>query len=272
MLIIGVVAAVVVLLIAAVAASLGGNTKATDKNNGSSDNTASNSQLAMTVSRIRGHHSADMMDQAADGNIIVMAYANITNNGATSTLVSALYLTLTCSDGKNYTTSWKGDTFTALRLDHAKSTAIYCAFEIPVGVTPTSLKFDDHTDSIIVPVTSSIIDLSYPQFAEISRVTHTDPLVYSPYILPAAGNKYVQVTLILKNDLATTLTLYGSYFKLETSDGQTHDITYSVSPMMPDDMQSGASAIIQVNFEVSQSSTPTKLLYDDYVNTVTVNL
>lgn len=292
-LIIVVIVVVIVLLITAVALAGGGNTKAnnsgsvntdndgstTPTNNGNTDTTDttstatnSNSQITMSVSDVQAHHSTDMFDQAADGNILVIVYANITNNGVLPMYVSPLDFFLICSDGNSYSYSWKLDSFSSAELDHGKSMAIYCAFEIPQGITPKTLKYDDSTDSISVAISSSIIDLTYPQYVSITGASYAVVDSGNPYLTPSAGNEFVQVTMTFKSNMPTTLTMSTYDFTLETSDGQTHHITYYVDPVIPDGLQYGASTTLKLTFEVSQSSMPTKLVYDDAVNNIIIDL
>jgi hypothetical protein len=273
------VIAVVVIVIVAAAAALAGNKSSTNNsnnsganNNNANSNTATNSQIGMTVSSLRGYHSQEMYVQASEGNILVMVYANITNKGVMLMYVSPVYLTLKCSDGNSYSWSYKGDYFASKYLGSGESMAIYCTFEIPANVIPTTLRFDDSVDSINVAISTNIIDLTIHQYVTITNVSVSDTTSGNQFITPDAGNKFVKVTLTLKNELSSELTLYTSYFKLYTSDGLTHDVTYLVDYTVPDGLQPGASATIVVAFEISQSTTPTKLLYNDYINSLTIQL
>lgn len=272
LLIVAVIAVVAIVLIAAAAALSGGSTKATDNNNTNTntDNTASNSQLAMSVSNIQAYHPTTLYAQADAGNILVYVYGNITNKGAMSMYVSPLSFYLIGSDGVSYTYTWLLDSFTSAYLDHDKSMAFYCGFEIPAGVTPKTIKYDDKTDSISVSVTSAIMDLNYPQYVDITDATFATVTSDNPYITPDAGNEFVQVTMTFKSKMPSSLTMNPFYFTLETSDGQTHDVTYSIDPVVPDGLQPGASATIKLTYEISESAHPTKLMYDDFINRVTV--
>lgn len=276
LLIVAVIVIIVIVVIAAAAAAMGGSNTSTNNsnnnNNSNNSNTATNTQLTMTVSNIKGYHPQTQYVQADDGNILVMVYANLTNNGAMTMYVSPIYLDLTCSDGNKYSWSYKGDYSTSDYLAHGRTMALYCAFEIPEGVTPTVLKYDDSTDSIGVAISSSIVDLKIHQYATITSVSVSDASSGNIYITPDAGNKYVNVTLTLTNQMSSKLTLSPYYFTLETADGQTHDFTYDVNYVVPDGLQSGASSTIIVAFEISQSTTTTKLVYDDNINKLTVSL
>jgi hypothetical protein len=95
---------------------------------------------------------------------------------------------------------------------------------------------------------------------------------------PKAGNKYVvfdvTVTNLNKDDFGI-----GSptYFKLTTSDGTAYSYS-SASYYTSKEIElvahsaKGEKVTGQVAFEIPQSATPAKLVYNDYLNQVTTNL
>lgn len=270
------IVAILLIVVVAIAAALsGGDTAAKDDGDKSDtlpDNTAANSKLAMSVSNIKAHHPTESIRQAADGNILIYVYGNITNKGIWSMFVSSLDFSLIGSDGIAYTYTVKLDSFTSASLAKGKSMAYYCGFEIPSGVTPKTIKFENGDSSISVNVKDSIIDLTYPQYVEISGISYETVESGNPYLVPDPGNRFVQVSMTLQSKMPKSLDLNPLYFTLETSDGLSHDYSYAITPVIPDGIQPGASTIIKVTFEISESAEPTKLIYDDHVNYLTMEI
>ncbi len=276
LLIVAVIAVVAIVIIAAAVVMTNGNKASPNGTNGGSSNNdvnaATNTQLTLAVSSIKGYHSQTAYLQPKAGNMMVMVYANLTNNGAMSMYVSPVYMDLVCSDGITYSWSYTGDHSASDYLKHGNTMSIYCPFEIPKGVTPTTLKYDDNVDSISVTISSGIMDLTMPQYATITGVSVSDASPSSEYSTPDAGNKFVKVTLTLTNMLSSKLTLSPYYFTMETADGQTHDLSYEVDYTVPDGLQGGASSTVTIGYEISQSTTPTKLFFDDNIDNLVVTL
>jgi hypothetical protein len=272
LLIIAVIAVVAIVIIAIAAIALAGNNSGSsnDNNDNNSNGTNSNDQLAMTVSSVKGYHSTSMISQPVAGNYLVIAYANITNKGVMTMVISPIYMKMVGSNDVEYSYSYDVDTFMPDSLASDRTMAIYCGFELPKGVTPKTLKYDDSTDKISVTIPSSVMDLTVPEFVKITLVGATNPAT-GPY--PAdAGNKYVTVTVEFTNLQSTEVTLNPLYFTLKTADGLTHDTDFAISPTVPDGLQGGANATMSVSYQVASGTTLTELVYDDYVSVITVAL
>ncbi len=266
--IIAVIAVVAVVVIAAIALALGGGgSKA-----GGDGITNSNSHLTMTVNSAKGFLSTEPYAQADEGNILVMVYANLTNRDSTPKWISPFYLKLTCSDDIDYETSMLIDTFDSTELSRNEKMDMYAAFEIPEGVTPKALTYDDGTNSITVDLPSGFADLTLPVYVNVEIVSITD--ADSGYITfqPDEGNKFVNVTVKLTNLMGKLLDTEVYHYKLATADGQVHNPTYKVTPSITDGLQPGAQATLVIPFEISLDTTPTQLLYNDYISRVNVTV
>jgi hypothetical protein len=269
-LIIAVVAVVAIVIIAAVALALSGGSSGDTNNNNNSNGSNSNSQLAMTISGVNGYRSDNMFMQPDEGNYFVIAYANLTNKGASTMYVSPISVTMIGSDGKSYEYTWMVDSFDSGNLSPDHTAPIWCGFELPKGVTPATLKYDDDIDNISVNIPSSLMNLTVQEFMKITLVSVTDPATGS---FPAdPGNKYVTVTIEVTNLRSVELTLNPLYFTLMTTDGLTHDPSYAISPTVPDGLQGGAKATMSVSFEVASGTSPNALVFDDGVSVITINL
>lgn len=95
---------------------------------------------------------------------------------------------------------------------------------------------------------------------------------------PKAGYKYVvydvTVTNLNKDDFAIGSPIY---FKLSTNDGTAYSYSsasyYTTKEIeLVSHTNAGEKVTGQVAFEIPQSATPTKLVYNDYTNQVTTNL
>jgi hypothetical protein len=266
--IIAVIAVVAVVAIAAIALALGGGgSKA-----GDDGITNSNSHLSMTVNSANGYLSTEPYAQADEGNLLVMIYANLTNRDSTSKWISPFYLKLTCSDDIAYETSMMVDTFDSTQLSKNEKMDMYAAFEIPEGVTPKALTYDDGTNSITVDLPSGFADLTLPVYVNLEVVSITD--ADSGYISfqPEEGNKFVNVTVKLTNLMGKLLDTEIYHFKLATADGQVHNPTIWVNPIIPDGLQPGAQATMVIPFEISVDTTPTQLQYNNFMSRTNVNI
>jgi hypothetical protein len=266
--IVAVIAVVAVVAIAAIALALGGGgSKAGDEGI-----TASNSNLSLTVNSAKGFLSTEPYAQADDGNILVMVYANLTNKDSTSKWITSFYLKLTGSDNIDYEASMLVDSSDSTELSRNEKMDMYAAFEIPEGVTPKALTYDDGTDSITVNLPSGFVDLTLPVYVNVEIVSITD--ADSGYVTfqPEEGNKFVNVTVKLTNLMGTVLDTEVYHYKLATADGQVHNPTYWVTPIITDGLQPGAQATLVIPFEISLDTTPTQLLYDDYISRATVTV
>jgi len=89
---------------------------------------------------------------------------------------------------------------------------------------------------------------------------------------PDEGNKFVNVTVKLTNLMGKLLDTEVYHYKLATADGQVHNPTYKVTPSITDGLQPGAQATLVIPFEISLDTTPTQLLYNDYISRVNVTV
>ena len=262
--VIAIVAIVIVAMIAVVAlygTGFGGNTS--DNNDGESNNDIVNTDrpVGMVISSVRGYASTNSFSQPNEGNIFMKIAFNITNNAGTEINLNPNYFSILGSDGATYQYSWYVDYTMPDGLANKATTAIVLGFEIPKGMSPASLKFDDYYREKSVSVPSSAIDLTVPEIVHIEVVS----MNYSSgegYYHPDDGNKYVVFEVKFTNKMDITIDRYRLYFDLLTSDGISHELEYGFYYGLPDGIQAGATVNYTFSFEIAESSSPTKLIYD----------
>jgi hypothetical protein len=81
--------------------------------------------------------------------------------------------------------------------------------------------------------------------------------------LPAdPGNRYVQVTVAFSNEAGGDVALEPSDFQLLGDDGSYYDYSEYATAAMPSVVTDGGSATLTLGFEVPETVTPVKLVYN----------
>lgn len=110
------------------------------------------------------------------------------------------------------------------------------------------------------------IDMTVTSSATVSASDYT--------IAPAAGDKYVQITVHMKNNGDLPLVASSVFFKLEVSGSSTD---YVPTPYVTSDtdsltLQTGASGSFTVSFEVPSGATPDKITYNGIFGSAEANI
>jgi len=209
------------------------------------------------------------------GNWFIRVDLTITNGAGSEISLSPYDFELVGSDGLTYSYSWKTDNSMADGVSPGLTAPITIGFEVPNGVTAVTLKYSPLQDEYASSCSLSgvwVNDVVYPTHV-VTLGTPSYQVVSSSnsYVYPDDGNKFVQVSVKVTNVGTVTLSLNPYYFKLSTLDGLEHDYTWRLDYDIPDGLQVGASYTINICYEISETSTPTSLKFDNYSDVVVVN-
>ena len=261
-----VVIAIVVIAAIAVAAMSGAKT------NGDSNGSIFGS-VTITPTSSRPYYMVNPYLQPASGDKVVVLTFTVNNGKSATIYTNPFYYQLTGSDGLVYSLSYLGNYSAPTDILGGKSAVVSVSFEIPNSVTPASLAYDDGLgDSCkanFASVWSSNIIMP-PDYLHLSAASYAATSSGSVYITPSAGDKFISVTVTITNKDTVTHTLSEFDFTLSTSDGLTHDVTYLISNDLPTGLQAGSSVTVHMPFEISSSSTPTTMEYNDMSSLSTV--
>jgi hypothetical protein len=261
-----IVAVVVILLvvIAAIAAAVVMSSASNNGNNGGSIF----GKVSMTASSARPYVTNDALWQPANGMRYVMVSLNISNGLISEIPLNPIYFKLTGSDGISYTYSWLIDYNMASAVAAGGKEPVTIYFLVPVGVTASSIDYSDlfstHTCSASLTSVWSSTAITEPAKVLLTGLSYQVTASGNPYITPDAGNRFINVTVKVTNLETTTLTLSSYYFEVNTADGLVHSSTYLPNtPAVPSGLQAGASLVLNVAFEISQTSEPTILTFNN---------
>jgi len=112
------------------------------------------------------------------------------------------------------------------------------------------------------------------------KVVVTDVLVGSnteaqgidTYLPLDDGKHFVVVKFTLTNKMSKDTSAPALFWKLYTSDGQISTVSFNASDIVPDGVQGKSSASFIIPFEVTDGATPTKLVYDGFLNHLEIAL
>jgi hypothetical protein len=247
------------------------------EHNSTSNASSSSGSLFGSVSispiSARPFYMINPYSQPAYGDKVVSLSFTLNNDKIFSVVTNPYYYKLTGSDGLAYSISIFGNNSDMTTVAAGASSVVSVSFEIPNGTTPVSIAYDDDLGTTC---TANFVNvwstdpIMPPDYISLSSPSYVQTTSGNIFITPSAGNEFINVTVTITNEASSSKTLSYMYISLSTSDGLLHNVDYGLSDALPDGLQGGASVTVHLVFEISSSSTPTSLEYNDYSSLSTV--
>jgi len=250
-----------------------------EHNNANDSNSNANSSGSLfgsvTISPIsaRPFYMINPYSQPASGDKVVSLNFTLNNGKSISVVTNPYYYKLTGSDGKVYSTSIFGNNSEMTTVAGGASAVVTVSYEIPTGTTPTSIAYDDDLGTTCTANFASVWStnpIMPPDYISLSTPSYVQTISGNIFITPSAGDEFINVTVTITNEAPVSKTLSYMFLSLSTSDGLLHNVNYGLTDAFPDGLQSGASVTVHMVFEISSSSTPTSLTYNDYSSLSTI--
>jgi hypothetical protein len=259
--------------IAALAGSFGSFMSQYKADNNSSTNTSSGS-VALDASSVRPYLSGNLYMQPTDGDQFVMVNLNLTNHLSSSTDLNPFYFTMTGSDGLVYDHTWKVSDSMASQVTSGSTAPISICFEIPAGVTPSTLTFTNglfDRPSITLTGVWSSVPVQQPSQIVLKGASYSAANSGNIYYMPDPGDQFINITVTVTNARNSSVTLNPYSFTIDGSDGSTYSKYVLLDDTVPDGLQAGASAKITIGYMIPTGTFPRSLEYQDGTNWVKVN-
>ena len=104
------------------------------------------------------------------------------------------------------------------------------------------------------------------------KITVTNVGTPTASVPPASGNKYVQLTLSIKNNDNLPLTVSDTFFTLEASTGTYHPTTNVASDTFGTVIMSGGTSSYLISFEIPSTASPEKIVFSGVFGNAEANV